>query len=1399
MAQGTLFTEDFLGEGIRETAAWRDVSSSDLAAFEARLQAIFAAVAKPDGLNEAQTEERIIRPIIAALGWEGCFSVQERAEAKGRANVPDYLLFSTPDAFARADQAAEAAKRYPHAVAVADAKAWALGLDKRGAGAAEAETPSGQIIRYLSRADVQSDGKVRWAILTNGRHWRLYWQGAKARLEEYFEVDLGWLLALPGLEGDLAAVRPAGFADDAAWRGHWLKIMWLTFRRVAFLPENDGRTFHQLALDEGRDWESKVRSSLAQEVFAGVFPDLIRALVRADRERPATLDAAYLAVVREAALLFLYRLLFALYAEDRDLLPKRDLRYGGLSRLRDEVAERRDAGTTLSAKRRGFAQDCADLFRAIDEGDEAIGVPPYNGGLFSDRTPATALLDRALLADADFAPLLDRLARATKDGKLVRINFRDLSVQHLGSIYERLLEYEPVVDAGAPEGITVRLNASARKGSGSYYTPDELVALIIERTVGPLVEERIAAFEVRAAALASDTRRIELRLEELRGLDPAEKILELKIVDPAMGSGHFLVALVDYLAESVTTAMVDARAAVTFADYVSPLADRLKAIRAKIRAEADAHKWVVRDDHLDEKNLVKRLALKRVVHGVDKNPMAVELAKVALWLHSFTVGAPLSFLDHHLRCGDSILGLWVRPTVDMLHDRGALFQTNAITRVENVAGVMADIEQTTDNDIAAVTASRQKFGTVEEAVHPVADLFSLLLAETLMGVRESAPAKAPPLIEKMAGKSEAQIKRWREQKRAFEAASAFQLALEGTFGEPIKIASGETRIAPADLVAQFDAADLENGDEQGSLFPGISVTDRRRILADRLVARGRDLAAQNHFLHWEIGFPNLWSNLLSSAPQGGFDAVIGNPPYVRQELLGDDAKRALKKAYAVFDGMADLYVYFYEQGLRLLRPGGRMSFVVTNKWLKAGYAEALRDMFTRRAHVEFVADFGHAKHFFPDADVFPSVIVVRKPEAASSGGETTDVCVIPRDAVPRKGLGAAVTAATYPLPRAMFSKESWTLEPPDVMALLAKIKRNGVPLVEYAGVKPYRGILTGLNEAFLIDTPTRDRLVREDPECAEIIKPYLRGQDMERWYAPWKGLWMIFTRRGIDIERYPSIGRHLDAFRSQLEAKPPEWNQSNANEEWGGRKEGTYAWYEIQDSVDYWEKFENPKIIYQEIQYYSSYAIDHDNLYTNNKVFLIPSGEPALLSALNAPIMWWYNWRYLPHMKDEALSPMGFKMEKLPIASLKEDHASVAASTISSMLVQTRIIFTAVDETRDWLRHEFHLERANRALSEPHRLDANEFVASVRAALPKSRKWSAAEIARLKHEHAESVEPARRAAGEVLALERRLSDLVNQAYGLTPEEIALMWRTAPPRMPLDPAEELSRMGQARRN
>ena len=1340
------------------------------------------ALAARKNPNEAQTEDDLVYPLLEMVEWSDR-EVQPNASVKARLDVPDALLF--PDATAKTVAGGlDAWDRFQHGQCIVEAKRWGRALDRETRGRkGEEGTPSSQILRYLRRVEERTRGKLRWGILTNGRVWRLYFHGAVSIAEDFLEIDLGKVLGIPGCDFDLLDKRPEMFADDHAWRDHVFRLFVLLFGRNAFLPNEQGESFHQLALREGKRWEAKVARTLSDKVFDEVFPSLADGLARNDPLRPKELTPEYLDEVREAALILLYRLLFVLYAEDRNLLPDEQGPYAPycLTRIRLDIAEQERTGAIIPQGVITFWPRIMTIFSAISHGNDDLGIPPYNGGLFDPQL--APILSRVQLPDRTLAGIIFGLSHEPADGSRRGpryINYRDLSVQQLGAVYERILEYGlRTTDAGE---IEVDADDEARHKSGSYYTPEELVSLIINRAVGPLVDDKIARFRAKVDELAGDRRPKAEKLAVLERHDPATAMLSLKICDPAMGSGHFLVSLVDWLSDRVLDAIEEAASLVD--GYTSPLVARVEAVRDKILAEAREHKWPLVEAQLDDRHVVRRMVLKRTVYGVDKNPMAVELAKVALWLHSFTAGAPLSFLDHHLRAGDSVVGAFVRPTLDFLDAQGALFNRGQITSIENVSGLMSEIEETTDNDIAEAHASKEKFGTVEEVIDPVASLFSLLTAERLMGVFDGAPKKAPDL-RKMAGKSAKQIAKAKSDQDAFDKAAAFRLVLDGTFGDPVRIASGEEQIASAELKEQLSLLP-DDVPEQDSLFPGIAADDRRRVIADALVGEARALARQHGFFHWEIAFPSVWSDLTSAAPRGGFDAVIGNPPYVRQELLGAEVKRALKGSYKSFAGMADLFVYFYEQGLRILKPGGRMSYVVTNKWLKAGYAEALRGLFAEDHWLEFIADFGHAKHFFEDADVFPSVIVVKKPAPGQDAPHEADVCVIPRDEVPKKGLEAAVEAATFPLPRLSFTREAWVLEPKPVMDLLDKIRRNGVPLAECVGAKPYYGIKTGFNEAFLIDTAKRDELVRADPKSAEIIKPYLRGQDIERWHSPWDGLWMIFARRGIKIDAYPAIKQYLHGFQRQLEPKPDDWLPKSPRDKWPGRKSGSYAWYEIQDSIDYWQEFSKPKIFYQVIQFYPKFTLDAEERLGNDKTFFLPTDSLTLLSTLNAPVMWWHNWRFLQHLKDEALSPMGYRVERLPIPAFADGVQGEVSTKTTKLIELTKSTQQATAAIQDWLRLEFGLEKPGTALGKPHLLDADAFIAAVRKALPKRQRLSAADIQRLKQEHADTVQPARDAATQALALEHQLSDLVNAAYGLTPEEVKLMWDTAPPRMPFTP-------------
>ena len=811
--RGSLFATDFLNdpESIGELSAWKDLDDDDLGQIESRLRELFEGFSNRQDPNESETEDDLIWPTLEHLGWTAHLR-QQNLSGIGRVDVPDGLLFADEHAKGRAVELREEHARYAVGAAVVESKRWLRDLDR---GSDQAIAPSTQMLRYLRRADDLTEGRMRWGILTNGARWRLYYQGARSVSEGFFEVDVAPVLDLPGHNEGL-------FALSAEERRHCLKLFVLLFGRKAFLAEDsDRRTLHQRALAESRLHEERVAANISALVFEEVFPGLVRALAE------AAPDAA-LSEVRDAALVLLYRLLFLLYAEDRALLPVGDPLYRNIGlrdRVRLEVGRRKDAGQTFSSIATSYYIALEDLSKTIDRGDPAFGLPPYNGGLFDEsRTP---LLGRVRLSNHVMANVIDALSFERPEGRQGRyINYRSLSVQQLGSIYERLLEFEPVRDGGA---ITVRPNLFARRGSGSYYTPEPLVALILNETVDPLADRKLQVFHTAVEEFRGDSKTTRTptpeELEALSRVDPAEALLSLKVCDPAMGSGHFLVSLVDLLSDRVIAALAEAEGAVP--GYVSPLVQKIDSIRNTILGNARQSRWTVDPAHLDDRQIVRRMVLKRCVYGVDKNPMAVELAKVSLWLHTFTAGAPLSFLDHHLHCGDSLFGSWVREGLERARSQGGeLFLAGPLARARAAADPMQTIEALSDAEVAETARSSSLFGDIAAGTQPLNAFLSLLHAFDWLSPDEQ-------------GKTA--IATW----------------LLGNLGDPVGIAAGEEKVA--------------------------GTRDEARTFA-ALLSDARQLIAEERFLNWQVAFPGVWTNWEGEERQGGFDAVIGNPPWDRIKL-----------------------------------------------------------------------------------------------------------------------------------------------------------------------------------------------------------------------------------------------------------------------------------------------------------------------------------------------------------------------------------------------------------------------------------------------------------------------------------------------------------------------------------
>ncbi len=544
-----------------------------------------------------------------------------------------------------------------------------------------------------------------------------------------------------------------------------------------------------------------------------------------------------------------------------------------------------------------------------------------------------------------------------------------------------------------------------------------------------------------------------------------------------------------------------------------------------------------------------------------------------------------------------------------------------------------------------------------------------------------------------------------------------------------------------------------------------------------------DLQIDPRAFDWQASFPHVFAD-------SGFDVAIGNPPYVRQELLSP-IKPYLQKHYESYDGVADLYTYFYEKGLKILKPSGVLSYIVTNKWLRSGYGEPLRKFFSLHSVFEQIIDFGHAP-IFEDADTFPCIVVAQKPlvppvqQVKPMASSPVLICPVPREKLAAINLPQFVQQEGYSVPWSRFKADAWSLESLEESQLLHKIKSQGVSLKEFVGIKPLYGLKTGLNDAFLINDAVRKNLIKDDPNSTEIIKPYLRGQDIKRWCPGVEKPWIILLRSSSDhswdwskaasvqeaqdifARKYPSIYQHFKSREEMLKRRADQ---------------GVY-WWELRRCA-YYNLFEQPKIVYQVIQFLPQYAIDISGGYGNDKTYFLPTHDFWLLGCLNSPLMWWHNWRYFGHMKDDALNPANFLMENLPIAPPTESIRAEAEELVSKLVELTTVNQESHRDVLNWLEVEQCIDKPGQKLEDFASLDEKEFIQEVKKRRPKVAGGlspaSLKEVQQVYNDYAPTIQNRK---AESLQLEHRLSDLVNQAYGLTSEEIDLMWKTAPPRMPI---------------
>ena len=939
-----LFSDYYLNERLPELNDWKERPEDP---YHSLRELLSEARRSVDTGGNGATVQSLVRPALEALGFE----VATRPGGEG----PDYVLC--------------APSKPEKPVAVCLAYAWNRYLDGRDETRdmlTPDENPGARVVTVLE------SGEAPWAIVTNGKLWRLYSARTHSRSTNYYEIDL---------EETLAMADP-----NRAFR-----YFWLFFRLKAFVtrealqggPTSES-SFLDRVLDESEGYAKGLGERLKERVFEYVFPHFAEGFIEhlkgqvgmAGPQQASMLpiveqlqlkqepDEEFRRQVFQGTLTLLYRLLFLLYAESRGLLPVKEERgYWELSltRLKEQIAEKAGAvyDETRARLQKSYGASVADtelydqlldLFSVIDKGSRGLNVPLYNGGLFitspdsvhdDQESEAARFLALHKIPDRYLARGLDFLARDLDDKRqdLVFIDYKSLGVRQLGSIYEGLLEFKvriaaekmAVVKGKKTEEVvpykealkskrkvlTVGRGRNARervvkrgdvylendrrerKASGSYYTPNHIVKYIVENTVGPVLSEKFEKLRPKFRDAQQSYGRAIARATGFknRGMNPddpakvantyeglVDNLFDLKVLDPAMGSGHFLVQAVDFICDRI----LGEREGFLRAFPWNPVTKYLQNTREAIIDEMERQGVTVDTSRLTDINLLKRHVLKRCVYGVDLNPMAVELAKVSLWLDCFTIGAPLSFLDHHLKWGNSLIG----------------------ATVQQVEAELA----------------KQKKGHVS-------DLFGSQFQGVLAGTSAMLDiAKSPDATIKQAEFSRSRFTYLESNQAPFK--SAMDIWVSQYFGNIL--AKELLTLSGTDLVE-----DIRSG--------GKKLSPEYRDAISKASQLGREM----RFFHWDLEFPEAFVDSLHGRwkpkTEQGFDAVVGNPPY--DELSEHASGRQLPEKnfiktqplYAdALGGRLNVFRPFILRSESLLVSRGFHSFIVPMALLGDSFTARLR-------------------------------------------------------------------------------------------------------------------------------------------------------------------------------------------------------------------------------------------------------------------------------------------------------------------------------------------------------------------------------------------------------------------------------------------------------------------------
>lgn len=840
-------------------------------------------------LNEPQLEERFYRKIFNIILPD--FEVQLITKEQ---EFPDYAFFPDKKSLDSSHVNKGTKSFYRNAFAIGEVKRWDTELDKFGKDKHnKRRNPSFQIWLYLQQK------YPKWGILSNGRKWRLYHQ--QKPLDVFYEIDLIYILEHNDVDG--------------------FKYFYYFFSNIAFTPSENGEVFIESVLKESLDYAREIGDNLKDNVYKAM-EKIAKGFFHWPQNQLDPQDEKLRSEVQKSSMRLLYRILFILYAEGKGLLDLSNIKYcnhHSLRRLTREIAAKKEGPDKeyFSLASTKLWASLKDLFLLIDQGSKAFGIssndfyiPPYNGGLFNPKKKPN--LEKWVIGDTYLADAIDLLARSevTQRSKGF-VDYSTLEIRHLGSIYEGLLEYKLKIAEidlvvskvkNKLEWITLEkfnqkrrekkkiddfdefnsvhagelylaTDKGERKSTGSYYTPDYIVNYIVVNTIGPTVKKnwKIANKEKRSFVNATK---------------------DIKILDPAMGSGHFLFGAIEFLAGKMLEGV-----------------------------QKDIENGLIKDDKHFSPEWAKREVLSHCIYGVDINDLAVELAKVSLWLTTISTKKPLNFLDHRLKQGNSLIGaslsdLKYYPSKKKINDQITIPSFISKLFIDHLIGKIEKLESINDENLKDI---RMKEKIFEEF-------------------------KCTP--------------EYRKTKCIANVYTSFYFEN--------KIPTNNIKDA---MNRYYDLLYALKGND----FEWQNKTKRGWFI------QANQIAEEKSFFHWELEFPEIFFQNGKIKENPGFDAVIGNPPYVRAEIADKKQRKYLMDSnrYKTIYGRFDVFLPFIELGLNLIKEDGNFGMIVPSALLTINYTEKLRQLLLTKFTLRSLLDL-HGIRVFKEAEVSTCVPIINK-------------------------------------------------------------------------------------------------------------------------------------------------------------------------------------------------------------------------------------------------------------------------------------------------------------------------------------------------------------------------------------------------------------------------------------